>query len=144
MTKSLGASLLGENMMQTQRIAILVPLAVGGVAVICTIMIHALPLSATVNFVRREKRLGHVGRVVRDLRRISGFRNRLLPLDGQLHLFGLRRRDYVAFLEIAGAVGNGEWNAPVRGFDRDDFCGHSTVDSGQICGSEGVTGEQEI
>ncbi len=47
--------------MQTQRIAILVPLAVGGVAVICTIMIHALPLSATVNFVRREKRLGHVG-----------------------------------------------------------------------------------
>jgi hypothetical protein len=48
-------------MMQTQRIAILVPLAVGGVAVICTIMIHALPLSATVNFVRREKRLGHVG-----------------------------------------------------------------------------------
>src|SRR5258705_12282361 len=87
---------------------------------------------------------GLEGRVVRDLRRISGFRDRLLPLDGQLHLFGLRRRDYVAFLEIAGAVGNGEWNAPVRGFDRDDFCGHSTVNSGQICGSEGVTAEQEI
>ena len=47
--------------MQTQHIAIVVPLAVGLIAVICTIMIHALPLGATVNFVRREKRLGHAG-----------------------------------------------------------------------------------
>ncbi len=44
--------------MQTQRIAILGPLAAGGVAVICTIMIHALPLSATVNFVRARKTTG--------------------------------------------------------------------------------------
>lgn len=49
-------------MMQIHRIAILVPLAVGVVAVLCTLMIHALPLSATVNFVRREKKLGRVGR----------------------------------------------------------------------------------
>jgi hypothetical protein len=34
-------------MMQIHRIAILVPLLVGVVAVICTIMIRALPLSAT-------------------------------------------------------------------------------------------------
>jgi hypothetical protein len=29
--------------------------AVGIAAVICTIFIHALPLSATINFVRREE-----------------------------------------------------------------------------------------
>jgi hypothetical protein len=49
-------------MMPTQRIAIVVPMAVGLIAVICTIMIHALPLGATVNFVRREKKLGRAGR----------------------------------------------------------------------------------
>jgi hypothetical protein len=42
-------------------IALLDPVAVGVVAVICTILIHALPLSATVRFVSREKRLGRVG-----------------------------------------------------------------------------------
>jgi hypothetical protein len=35
--------------------------AVGIAAVICTIFIHALPLSATINFVRREERLDRVG-----------------------------------------------------------------------------------
>lgn len=48
-------------MTQVHRIAILAPLAVGLVAVICTIIIHALPLSATVAFVRRERKLGHEG-----------------------------------------------------------------------------------
>jgi hypothetical protein len=48
-------------MTQIHGIAILVPLAVGVVTVVCTIVIHALPLSATVNFVRHEKRLGRVG-----------------------------------------------------------------------------------
>lgn len=48
-------------MTQMHRIRILVPLAVGAVAILCTIMIHALPLTATVNFVRREKKLGRVG-----------------------------------------------------------------------------------
>jgi hypothetical protein len=42
-------------------IAILVPVAVGIATISCTILIHSLPLSATVDFVRREKRLGHVG-----------------------------------------------------------------------------------
>lgn len=48
-------------MTQMHRIMILFPLAVGALAVLCTIMIHALPLTATVNFIRREKKLGRVG-----------------------------------------------------------------------------------
>jgi hypothetical protein len=58
----LGSDLLDGNMTQIHRIAILAPLAVGLVAVICTIMIHALPLSATIDFVRRERKLGRAGR----------------------------------------------------------------------------------
>lgn len=48
-------------MMPTHRIAILTPLAVGVSAIVCTIIIHALGLSATVNVVRRERRLGRAG-----------------------------------------------------------------------------------
>jgi hypothetical protein len=48
-------------MQDTQHIAFLIPVAVGIVAVICTIFIHALPLSATVNFVRRKEKLGRAG-----------------------------------------------------------------------------------
>ena len=48
-------------MMQAQPVAILLPLAVGGIAAACTIFIHALAVGATVNFVRREKRLGREG-----------------------------------------------------------------------------------
>ena len=48
-------------MTQMHRTTILVPLAVGAVAILCTIMIHALPLTATVNFIRHEKKLGRVG-----------------------------------------------------------------------------------
>lgn len=61
-SKELGCDLLGGSMTQTHRIAILVPLAVGLVAFLCTIMIHALPLSATIDFVRRERKLGRAGR----------------------------------------------------------------------------------
>ena len=56
----LACDLLGGSMTQRHRIAMLAPLAVGLVAVICTIMIHALPLSATVEFVR-ERKLGRAG-----------------------------------------------------------------------------------
>jgi hypothetical protein len=42
-------------------ILLLVPVAVGSSAVICTILIHALPLRATIAFVRREKKRGHLG-----------------------------------------------------------------------------------
>ena len=48
-------------MAQTDRIAILVPLAVGAFTVLCTILIHGLTLGVTVNFIRHEKRQGQVG-----------------------------------------------------------------------------------
>jgi hypothetical protein len=48
-------------MNDTHPILLLIPVAVGSATVICTIVIHALPLSATINFVRREKKLGHLG-----------------------------------------------------------------------------------
>src|SRR5580704_5068881 len=48
-------------MKDANSILILVPVAVGSAAVVCTIVIHAMPLSATIAFVRREKRLGHLG-----------------------------------------------------------------------------------
>jgi hypothetical protein len=52
---------LAGEMIQIHRIAILAPLSVGVVAGACATMIHALPVNATVNLVRREKRLGRVG-----------------------------------------------------------------------------------
>lgn len=47
--------------MDTDHIAILIPLALSVVAFACTIIVHALALNATVNFVRHERRLGHAG-----------------------------------------------------------------------------------
>ena len=52
---------MAEGMTQTHRVAILIPLAVGASAVLCTILIHALAVGATVNFVRYEKRIGRAG-----------------------------------------------------------------------------------
>ena len=46
---------------QTDQVATLRPLAFSIVVVLCTIMIHALALGATVNLVRREQRIGHAG-----------------------------------------------------------------------------------
>src|SRR5262249_8750447 len=48
-------------MNDTHSIAFLIPVAVGAAAVLCTILIHALPLRATVNLIRREKKRGRVG-----------------------------------------------------------------------------------
>src|SRR5580698_2348983 len=48
-------------MTQTHQVALLIPLAVGAIAVLCTIFIHALAVGAIVNFFRREKRLGRAG-----------------------------------------------------------------------------------
>ena len=39
----------------------LIPLAVGAIAFTCTVLIHALPLEATVSLVRRQKKLGRKG-----------------------------------------------------------------------------------
>jgi len=44
-----------------QPVAILIPLAVGAIAFLCTIFIHALPLGAIVNLVRHETKVGRVG-----------------------------------------------------------------------------------
>jgi hypothetical protein len=48
-------------MTQILRIPLLIPLAVGANAVICTIFIHALAVGATVSFFRYERRLGRAG-----------------------------------------------------------------------------------
>jgi hypothetical protein len=48
-------------MTQAPRVAILVPLAVGAGAVLCTLLIHGLAVLANVNFVRYERRRGRVG-----------------------------------------------------------------------------------
>jgi hypothetical protein len=54
--------------MQTQRIAIVAPLLVGAFAQLCTVAIFLLPVRATIDLVRREKNLGHVGSPWSDLR----------------------------------------------------------------------------
>jgi hypothetical protein len=43
------------------QVATLLPLAAGIFTVVCTIVIHALAVGATVNLVRREIRLGRTG-----------------------------------------------------------------------------------
>ena len=48
-------------MTQSERIAILLPLAVGAGAVLCTIFLHGLVWNKTLNFLRRERRLGRTG-----------------------------------------------------------------------------------
>ena len=48
-------------MTQIHRIAIGIPLAIGVSTVACTIGIHAMALSATLNFIRREKKRGREG-----------------------------------------------------------------------------------
>src|ERR1700755_400229 len=54
-------------MTQVHQVAITTPLAVGAGAVLCTIFIHALALRATVDFFRRETRLGRTGTSLFDL-----------------------------------------------------------------------------
>ena len=57
-----------KSMTQVEQIAIAKPLMVGAVATLCTIFIHGMALGATVNFFRRETRLGRAGmRYVIDL-----------------------------------------------------------------------------
>jgi hypothetical protein len=48
-------------MTQNHQFAILFPLVVGSSAVVCTIFVHALALTATINLFRYERRLGRVG-----------------------------------------------------------------------------------
>ncbi|HEY3988061.1 MAG TPA: ion channel [Acidobacteriaceae bacterium] len=48
-------------MTQIHPVAILIPLAVGVGATLCTICIHALAVGGTVNVARRERKLGRAG-----------------------------------------------------------------------------------
>ena len=48
-------------MTQIPRIPILIPSIVGAIPILCTILIHALAVMATVEFIRHERRLGHAG-----------------------------------------------------------------------------------
>jgi len=143
-------------MQDTHNIAFLSPLAVGIAAVICTIFIHALPLSATINFIRRQERCGRVGvgfwtdtvivarvilyALVAHLLEIafwavlfvicgefSDFDTACYHSAGQLHILGLWRYPHESCLETAGPAGNGRRNASLRGIDRIDFYRHSTV-----------------
>src|SRR5579862_8676304 len=50
------------RMAQTHQIPIMVPLAVGAVVVVATIVIHALALFATISLFRHEKRTGRAGK----------------------------------------------------------------------------------
>ena len=54
-------------MIQSQRVSVLAPLGLSLVALLCTIIIFLVPLRATVNLVRRERRRGHVGTPWTDL-----------------------------------------------------------------------------
>lgn len=51
----------GNKMTQIHGVAISRPLAFGSVAVLCTILIHALAVGATVNFFRYERKRGWAG-----------------------------------------------------------------------------------
>src|SRR5215469_984296 len=53
--------LRSTRMTQPHQVAVLIPLAVAAMAVLCTISIHALALGATVNFFRYERKRGHAG-----------------------------------------------------------------------------------
>ena len=47
--------------MRNDQVAVLLPMAVGLLAVLCTILIHSVALGISVRFFRRERKLGLVG-----------------------------------------------------------------------------------
>ena len=59
--------ILDSSMIQSHRISVLAPLGLSLVALFCTIIIFLVPLRATVNLIRRERRRGHVGTPWTDL-----------------------------------------------------------------------------
>jgi hypothetical protein len=50
--------------MGNEQIAVFLPMVVGSMVVLCTILIHSVTMGTTVRFFRRERRLGVVGGVV--------------------------------------------------------------------------------
>jgi hypothetical protein len=55
------------SMIQSHRISVLAPLGVSLIALVCTIAIYLVPLRATINLARRERRRGQVGTPRTDL-----------------------------------------------------------------------------
>src|ERR1700758_2803026 len=110
-------------MEQSHRISVFVPLGLSVVALVCTIIIYLVPLRATVNLVRRERRRGHVDTPWTAL----GIFARVVFYASLTH-----------FLETVGSAGDREWNAFVWSFDRDDLCGHAVAHSSEVHGSEGL------
>ena len=155
-----GRDARGQKMTQNQQFAILLPLVVGPGAVVCTILVHALALVATVNFLRHERKLARrrrrldrsrnrrggdiirvrgasgrnrfLGSVARALWRISRVRNRLLPLSGQLLDTGLRGSASNPLVAVAGTAGGDERCALVRCFGRDGLCCYTAVGSSLV------------
>jgi len=153
-----------KSMTQVDQIAIGRPLIVGAGAVLCTIFIHALALGATVNFFRRETRLGRAGmRYAIDLTIVVlvisfafvahvievAVWARLFVICGEFREFGaayyhsavnyttLGYGDLIMSprMEVAGTTRGRRWVADVRGVDRDGFCRHIAFDEDSICGS---------
>ncbi|MFZ1013401.1 MAG: ion channel [Terracidiphilus sp.] len=52
---------LAIRMMRNDQVAVLLPMVVGSIAALCTILIHSVALGASVRLFRRERRLGLVG-----------------------------------------------------------------------------------
>jgi hypothetical protein len=139
------------------RIAILLPLAVGASAVVCTILLHALAVSATVHFVRHARTRGRTSTSVwSDLAIVAlvvafAFVAHLLAiavwavvflLCGEFPAFGtayyhsavnyttLGYGDMIMtpVVALARTARSHQWSAHVRGVDRDHFYGDTTVD----------------
>jgi Ion channel len=52
---------LGNTMMRNDQVAVLLPMAAGAIATLCTILIHSVVLGVCVRLFRREKSLGLIG-----------------------------------------------------------------------------------
>jgi hypothetical protein len=158
-------------MIQVHQVAIGAPLTVGTGAVLCTIFIHALALGATVNFFRRETRLGRAGmRYLIDLTIVVLVMSFafvahmvevaiwavLFMICGEFQDFGaayyhsavnystLGYGDLIMSpsWKIARTTRGGRWITDVRGIDRDGFCGYSAFNSDSVCGSQRLSGDQ--
>jgi hypothetical protein len=73
-----------------------------------------------------------VGGPVSHLRRVRGFRRRLLPFGGQLHDVGLRGHHPDAVMEIARTIGSGQRGTAVRRLGRDSVHRHTAPDASEV------------
>ena len=134
-------------MNQIERIGILIPLALGALVAVGTMFIHALPLRATIDFVRYEKKLRRTGRgfwsdlgivvlvisyaLLAHLVEMALWAV-LFVACGEFPDIGLWRHRHDAVVEIAGTLGSSKRSAHVRRFDGDDLRRHSTVGPSQV------------